>query len=55
MSLAVFPQHLRPAKYDAARLTYMEHMTVSVSCAKQAPRNCQAAAWNEIYNSDGDW
>ena len=28
MSLAVFPQHLRPAKYDAARLTYLEHMTV---------------------------
>ena len=27
-ALAMFPQHLRPARYDAARLTYLEHMSV---------------------------
>lgn len=25
-ALAVFPQHLRPAKYDATRVAYLEHM-----------------------------
>ena len=28
-SLAVFPQHLRPARYDAARISYLEHLGVS--------------------------
>lgn len=28
-ALAVFPEHLRPAPFDAMRLTYLEHLNVS--------------------------
>ncbi len=28
VALAVFPQHLRPARYDAMRMTYLEHLPV---------------------------
>ena len=27
-ALAVFPEHLRPAPFDAMRLTYLEHLNV---------------------------